>query len=154
MLEDAEDWPAWWSWLRQVELVSSGDEQRRGTVIRNQVSTPLGYRLTYDGTTRRSIPPRLVEFDATGDLVGRGQFLLETNSDGSTTVVFNWLVETPRWWMNLTTPVARPVFAWNHNRIMSDFAMGVGSVIDARVTDIDNVALRPGDPGFWVMPPP
>lgn len=154
VLEEAEDWPAWWSWLRRVELLSSGDENGLGAVIRNRVSTPLGYRLTYDGATRRSIRPRLVEFETTGDLVGRGQFLLEPNGDGSTTLVFNWLVETPLWWMNLITPLARPVFAWNHHRIMSDFAEGVGSVIDAHVTGIDNVALRPGDPGFWVMPSP
>ena len=131
VLEDAESWPDWWRWLVHIELIREGDDAGIGAVIRSRVTTPLGYRLTYDGTTRRSTPPALIEFDSAGDLVGSGQFTLHEVRPELTTVVFNWLVETPRWWMNATAPIARPLFSWNHHRLMTDFALGIGSVLDA-----------------------
>ena len=38
--------------------------------------------------------------------------------DGATAVLFEWRVHTTRWWMNALAPVARPVFRWNHDRLM------------------------------------
>ena len=37
---------------------------------------------------------------------------------GATAVLFEWRVHTTRWWMNAFAPIARPVFRWNHDRLM------------------------------------
>jgi hypothetical protein len=33
-------------------------------------------------------------------------------------VLYEWNVTTSKRWMNLVAPVARPVFAWNHDVVM------------------------------------
>ena len=152
VLEDAEAWPDWWRWLERIELIREGDNKGIGTIIRSRVTTPLRYRLTYDGTTRRSNPPDLIEFDATGDLVGRGQFRLHETGGSHTKVVFTWMVETPKWWMNAVAPIARPMFTWNHHRLMEDFAIGIGSVLGVPVTGVENRRLRPDQTGYGVFP--
>lgn len=152
ILDDPESWPQWWRWLRLVEILDRGDDDGLGAIIRNAVGTPLGYRLTYDATIRRRIEPALLDFDASGDLVGRGQFLIDQDGEHETTVAFNWLVETPKWWMNLTAPLARPVFSWNHDRLMTDFARGLAARSGGEATQLRNRTLRPRDPGFYVLP--
>ena len=33
-------------------------------------------------------------------------------------MLFEWRVRTTRRWMNVLAPIARPVFRWNHDRLM------------------------------------
>ena len=35
-----------------------------------------------------------------------------------TAVVYEWNVSTTKPWMNLLAPIARPLFAWNHDWVM------------------------------------
>jgi hypothetical protein len=48
---------------------------------------------------------------------------------GVTTVRYKWRVETTRWWMNLLAPIARPVFRWNHDRLMRNGSMGLAGIL-------------------------
>jgi uncharacterized membrane protein len=152
VLDDPEAWPTWWRWLRSVAVLEEGDATGIGKTVRNEVATPLGYRLTYYGTTRHRRERNLLEFDATGDLVGQGQFRSGSNSEHTTEIVFNWLVETPKWWMNLAARLARPVFAWNHNRLMSDFALGLAGAAGGSLIEVSNEAIRPDRPEFYQLP--
>lgn len=152
VLQHPESWDNWWKWLKEVEEVESGDESGVGAVIRNEVGTPIGYRLTYVATTTRTVEPTLIEFSAEGDLVGRGQFRLDPQGGGETGVVLNWLVETVKWWMNLAAPIGRPVFSWSHARLMRDFAQGLASAAGASVGPVSDRALSPSDPGFFQLP--
>jgi|FLYL01.1.fsa_nt_gi hypothetical protein len=147
VLQRSEDWPSWWRWLLGAEILDEGDEAGLGRTVRNTVSTPVGYRLTYVGRVTNLVERRLIEFDASGDLAGTGRFLIASDGHRSM-IVFDWLVDTTRWWMNLLAPVARPAFSWNHNRLMTDFARGLAEVTGATLIHVENRSLAPTDPGF------
>jgi hypothetical protein len=36
----------------------------------------------------------------------------------TTAVTYEWDVETTTRWLSMLAPVARPLFAWNHDRVM------------------------------------
>ena len=55
--------------------------------------------------------------EAAGDLRGTGCWRL-FEQDGVTAVVYDWDVRTGKRWMNLLTPLARPVFEYNHDTVM------------------------------------
>lgn len=151
VLRTPEHWATWWKWLKKVDAVETGDETGVGAVISNSVATPFGYRLSYLATTTRTVEPELIEFDAGGDLIGRGQFKLIQTGDHQTRIVLNWLVETVKWWMNLTAPLARPVFSWSHTRLMTDFAEGLAEASGATLLRIDNHPVGSAEPGFYEL---
>jgi hypothetical protein len=41
-----------------------------------------------------------------------------TPSGGGTLVRYDWQVEATKGWMRLLAPLARPMFAWNHDVII------------------------------------
>ena len=65
---------------------------------------------------------------------------------------FLWLVETPKWWMNLLSPVARPAFTWNHDKLMTEFGRGLATTTGGTMTSIENVASKPGSPASTRLP--
>lgn len=143
---------SWWRWLREVEVMDEGDERGVGARFRHQVGTPLLYRVSYEGEVTRVVEPSLAEFEASGDFVGTGQFRLRPTEDGGTDLAFTWLVATPTLWMSLLGWVARPVFVWNHHRLMSDFAKDLAATTDADVLDVRHRMVKRTDPGFYRLP--
>ena len=152
VLARSEEWIGWWRWLKEVEVLNEGNDKGIGRRVRHEVSSPLGYRLGYIGLITRAAEPVMSRFEAEGDLEGRGQFAIEKTDRDSTLIVFHWLVETPKTWMNLLAPVARPIFVWNHHRLMSDFARDLAEACSAELLDVENESLDPADEGFFKMP--
>jgi len=65
---------------------------------------------------------------------GRGLWQLTT--EGSETVVrYDWNVVTTKRWMNILSPIARPLFEWNHNVVMSWGAKGLEHRLSASVVE-------------------
>ena len=120
----SKDWPMWWKGVESVVEVRKGDESGVGSVHRYTWKSKLPYRLSFDMETIRVEPPLLLEGIATGELQGRG--LWQLSSEGRETIVrYDWKVETTKQWMNLLAPLARPLFEWNHNVVMSWGAEGL-----------------------------
>jgi hypothetical protein len=69
---------------------------------------------------------------ATGELAGTGSWRLYED-DGSTAVLFEWRVQTTRRWMNLLAPFARPLFRWNHDRLMRAGGRGLARRLGAEL---------------------
>jgi len=70
-----------------------------------------------------------MEGRAIGELQGVGQWQL--SHDGEvTTARYDWKVETTRAWMNLLTPIARPLFKWNHDVVMAWGREGLAKELD------------------------
>ncbi len=67
--------------------------------------------------TTRVEPVSLIEGRAIGELQGVGRWQLSTDGE-TTTVRYDWKVETSKGWMNVIAPLARPFFSWNHNVVM------------------------------------
>ena len=116
-LAHSERWPEWWHGVTRVEDIEPGDEHGVGNVRRYTFRSQLPYDLTFTMRSTLVEPPWRLEGQASGDLVGVGRWVL-TESGIGVTVRYEWQVGTTEWWMNLLSPVARPLFAWNHDVIM------------------------------------
>lgn len=130
----SKEWPAWWKGVESVSEIRSGDQNGVGSVHRYTWKSKLPYRLSFDMKTIRIEPPLLLEGIAVGELQGRG--LWQLTADGNDTVVrYYWSVETTKRWMNLLSPIARPLFEWNHDVVMSWGAKGLAKRLGARVVE-------------------
>ena len=86
--------------------------------------------------TTRIEPPHLLEGHATGALEGVGRWRL-FEDDSSTAVIYEWNVHTTRPWMNLLAPIARPIFAWNHDWVMRNGGTGLASLLGCELLASD-----------------
>ena len=68
------------------------------------------------------------------ELQGRGLWQLSTEN-GETIVRYDWNVETTKRWMILLSPIARPLFEWNHNVVMSWGAQGLAQRLGTSVIE-------------------
>jgi hypothetical protein len=151
-LTAVRDWPAWWRWLRRIDVVREAKaDDGVGAIYRNHVRAPTGYGFVYTTEIVGVDHLHWIDVLSSGDIVGRGRFLVTEGMAGEVDVSFAWLVETPKWWMNLLAPIARPAFTWNHDRLMTDFGRGLATASGAMLVRSRNTALRPGSPGFYEM---
>jgi hypothetical protein len=114
----SERWPEWWRGLMQVVELERGDEDGVGNLRRYTWQGMLPYRITFDIRTTRISEPELLQGAASGDLEGTGTWRIH-DEDGITSIRCHWEVSTTKRWMNLVAPLARPLFRWNHDRIMA-----------------------------------
>jgi uncharacterized protein YndB with AHSA1/START domain len=132
-LYDSERWPEWWRGVERVQVLERGGEDRVGELSRYTWKSKLPYRLEFDMRTTRVEEPHLVEGAAKGELTGTGRWRLFSGQDGTTAVTYEWNVETTARWMNALAPLARPVFAWNHDYVMHNGAEGLARRLGARL---------------------
>jgi len=130
----SEKWPAWWQGVESVSEIRKGDGNGVGSIHRYTWKSKLPYRLSFDMETVRIEPPRLLEGIARGELQGRGLWQLSTEGD-ETLVRYDWRVETTKQWMNLLAPMARPLFEWNHDVVMSWGAKGLAARLGTTVVE-------------------
>ena len=129
---DSERWPDWWRGVERVVELEPAGEDGTGQVARYTWKSRLPYELTFIVRSTRSERPHLLEGEASGELAGTGRWRL-FESGGATAVLYEWDVHTTRPWMNLLAPIARPVFAWNHDYVMRNGAVGLARLLDARL---------------------
>jgi uncharacterized protein YndB with AHSA1/START domain len=125
---DQESWPSWWRGVEEAEKVREGEASGVGTVSRLVWRSRLPYRIEFEVTTRRVERPHLMEGHAVGELTGTGRWRL-WEERGVTAVTYEWNVATTRAWMNLVAPIARPVFEWNHDWVMSRGGEGIARLL-------------------------
>jgi uncharacterized protein YndB with AHSA1/START domain len=129
-IDDAAAWPRWWKGVTRADLVEEGDEDGVGRLWRFTWRSRLPYDLSFYSRVVRREPPHLLEGHADGELIGVGRWRLY-DGPGGTAVVYEWDVRTSRAWMNRAAPVARPLFAWNHDAVMRQGAEGLARLLDA-----------------------
>ena len=139
---EADRWPEWWRGVVASERVVEGDEIGIGQVGRYTWRSRLPYDLDFEMTTTRVEKPHLLEGEAQGELAGVGRWRLfeEEGADGDgpvTAVVYEWNVHTSKPWMNLLSPIARPVFEWNHDWVMRNGGEGLASLLGCRLLAAD-----------------
>lgn len=120
----AELWPSWWQGVVSVEDQQEGDAQGIGAVRRFTWKSRLPHSLTFDAKVVRVEAPVLLEASVSGELQGSGLWQLSSEGD-DTMVRYDWKVSATKAWMRLLAPVARPLFAWNHNVVMGWGAEGL-----------------------------
>ena len=135
---ESEHWPQWWRGMVASEVLAEGDELGVGQVARYTWRSRLPYVLDFQMTTARVSKPHLLEGEAQGELAGVGRWRLfeENGTVGDapmTAVVYEWNVRTTKPWMNLLSPIARPVFAWNHDWLMRNGGEGLAKLLGCRL---------------------
>jgi uncharacterized protein YndB with AHSA1/START domain len=135
-LHDSADWPQWWRGVERVEEIEPGGADGVGQLSRYTWKSKLPYELVFDMRTTRVERPHLTEGEATGELAGIGRWRLYED-DGTTAVVYEWSVHTTKAWMNLLAPLARPVFAWNHDWVMAHGGEGLARLLGCRLLASD-----------------
>lgn len=113
----SEFWPKWWKGVESVVELKRGDKNGIGSVRRYTWTSLLPYNLTFDMRTVRVEPLSIIEAVATGELEGKGLWQFSVDRTG-TVARYDWEVETMKLWMNILSPLARPLFKWNHDVVM------------------------------------
>jgi hypothetical protein len=133
---DSERWPQWWRGVEEAEKLSEGDERGVGQRGRYVWKAKLPYRVNFEIVTTKVEAPHLLEGDADGELAGIGRWRLFEHQ-GVTAVLYEWNVHTTRWWMNMLAPVARPVFAANHDHVMRHGGEGIARLLGVPLLALD-----------------
>jgi hypothetical protein len=133
---ESERWPEWWRGVLESEKLKEGDAQGVGQEGRYVWKSKLPYRLEFVIKTTHVERPRLLQGDASGELAGIGRWRLFAEGP-ITAVVYEWKVRTTKPWMNLLTPIARPIFAVNHHYVMRNGGEGLAKLLGARLLAID-----------------
>jgi hypothetical protein len=141
-IRDMDSWPLWWKYVKKVELIRSGDANDIGSVRRIYWSTALPYKLSFDLELLSIDQHKRIEGKAFGDLAGLGIWTFETKGD-LTLVRYDWIVSTTKKWMNIFAPVARPLFSWNHDKVMQAGYDGLMTRLH-----LTNQILRQDSPAF------
>ena len=128
---DSAAWPRWWKGVRSAVKLREGDERDVGAVWRYTWRSRLPYNLAFEMETTQVEPPHLLAGRARGELRGTGTWRLFEGP--GTAVVYEWDVETTKDWMNALAPVARPVFAWNHDVVMRQGGESLARLLRARL---------------------
>jgi uncharacterized protein YndB with AHSA1/START domain len=129
---DSESWPRWWRGVERVVEVAPGDADGVGQLARYTWKSKLPYELEFEMLTTRVERPQLIEGEASGELTGNGRWRL-LEQGGLTAVLYEWNVATTRGWMNVLAPLARPVFAWNHDWVMRNGGEGIARLLGCRL---------------------
>lgn len=131
-IHDQARWPEWWRGVREASELRPGEPSGVGTVSRLIWRSRLPYDLAFEVTTQRVEPPHLMVGHAVGELAGSGTWRL-FERDGVTAVIYDWDVRTTKAWMNLLSPVARPLFERNHDWVMARGAEGIARLLGCRL---------------------
>jgi carbon monoxide dehydrogenase subunit G len=118
VIADAEAWTEWWPGVTSSIEVHRGDERRVGSRHRVAWRSFVPYTVGFEFEVEEVDEPVYMSGRATGALEGTGVWRLYEER-GVTAVTYDWQVRTTRAWMNAAAPVARPVFAWNHDWVMA-----------------------------------
>jgi hypothetical protein len=130
VLHDAVAYPTWWKGVEAVERIEPGGEDSIGAVDRYVWKSKLPYELEFHSRTVRVERPYLMEGHASGELEGEGRWRLWENPAG-VCVTYEWNVGTTAAWMNALAPLAKPVFAWNHDYVMRNGGEGLARRVGA-----------------------
>lgn len=131
-IEDVTGWPEWWRGVEAVAELGGGNGERVGSRYRVRWRSFVPYSVEFVFEVERVDLPEAMSGRATGDLEGTGAWRLVERA-GVTAVTYDWRVDTTRRWMNAVAPVARPIFAFNHDWVMARGGEGLARRLDVEL---------------------
>ena len=141
MLVEPESWLDDWADAFQVERIHHGDADGRGRAFAATVRAPLGHHLSARITTAAVDRPHRLDMVSSGDLEGAGRWDL-AHADGVTAVWFDWDVRTTPRWIDVVTPVLRPLFERSHHLVVRNAARAAAASLDAELLLARSRAVR------------
>lgn len=143
-LSQPEQWPSWWSYVKQVELLEQGDSDDMGSLRKVVWGTALPYSIHLLIRTLQVEKPHTIAVATQGDLQALGCWQLASNAQG-TWVTYIWQVQLEKAWMRYFALVLKPLFAWNHHYVMQAGANALAQRLDAKLISYTRLA-NPSQP--------
>ncbi|MEC4746942.1 polyketide cyclase / dehydrase and lipid transport [Methylomicrobium sp. Wu6] len=122
-----ERWPSWWRYVARVEETAAGNATSGVDNVRRYLwRTCLPYDLAIDLRVTKMRTYHYLAVQVTGDLIGSGNCSMTyRENEAATELIFVWNVSLVKAWMKLVAGVARPLFVWNHSRVMKSGEQGL-----------------------------
>jgi Polyketide cyclase / dehydrase and lipid transport len=139
---ETERWPDWWQGVKVAERLRRGDDSADdagdgvGSIHRYVWRSRLPYDIEFHMRTTRVERPFALEGEADGDLRGTGRWRL-WEGPGATAITYEWEVGTTIPWMNVLSPLGRPVFHWSHDHVMRNGGVGLAKLLGVRLLVCD-----------------
>lgn len=134
-------WPQWWPGVLWVKQIRPGGTDGIGDVRRYAWRSFLPYTLVFDMELLYIEPQSALHGMAHGEVEGLGRWAL-ADGNGTTRVHYDWNVRTTRRFVNLLSPLARPLIERNHHAIMRQGAHGLARRLNARLLGEHSRTLR------------
>ena len=138
-LLDAEAWPAWWPGVECLATLDPGGADGLGARRVWRCRGALPYRLRFTTQVTCVEPMQRIAGVVEGELEGRGCCRL-WREQGLACVRHDWQVRTTPAWMNRLSPLARPLFCWNHDALMRAGGRGLARRLRSRAADAATMA--------------
>lgn len=136
VITDSLSWPQWWSDFQDVQDIRQGDSHGLGSIRRYTLRSPFGYRLSFDLQVNDIKEPSLIAGQASGDLEGTGIWRLDAEN-GQTRIECHWKVHTTKPWMNMLAFILKPVFIYNHKKVMANGARNFAEKLGCEVSVLE-----------------
>ncbi|HET9874059.1 MAG TPA: SRPBCC family protein [Propionibacteriaceae bacterium] len=121
MVTALSEWPRWWPSLSEVVERSRGEHHSEW---RFTFRTRLPYSMGFDALIARDEAGHRGAATVKGRVVGDATWHVSP-IEGGALVHFRWVVQPQPVWMRVLSPLARPVFIWNHHAVMAEGAEGL-----------------------------
>lgn len=118
LLSRPEDFVHWWAPVYlNVQELSAGDADGVGRTLALRTRGKLPYTLNWQARALERERPHRMVIEAQGDLEGRGEWFLSQDGDW-VDARYDWTVRITRPWMQLLSPLLKPVYEANHRWAM------------------------------------
>lgn len=114
-LERFDQYPRWWSWLREFDADGSG--LASGLVLHGRVVPPVPYPFRVAVTIVESSWPELLTARLDGGLTGSARVRLEDRC-GDTRVACDWTLQMTDRALRLAARTVPGALAWGHDRVV------------------------------------
>jgi hypothetical protein len=109
-----EDFPVWWTWLREFE----SDGLHVGSHTECVIRAPLPYALRVTIDVEQAVRPEMVATRISGDLDGPARLELSPTASGCAARLV-WSLELREPWLARLARFTRPVLTWAHDRVIT-----------------------------------
>ena len=130
---DPARWPEFWPGLEAVHLVDGPGGGAEGSTYEFVFKSFLPYTVTMKGKIVEVEPARREVMKTKGELEGTGVFTIDVPREGVSRTQLKWDTRTTVAWMNLTAPIFRGLFEWNHDFLMRMAGNGLSEAMGAPV---------------------
>jgi uncharacterized protein YndB with AHSA1/START domain len=118
LIANMATYPTWWGKVyKEVQPIGNVAGLAVGNEYRIHSKGYLPYHLYFTVRIEALEPPHRVLISASGDFIGTGEWTVKPNGE-MTEANLDWRISTGKSLLNLLAPVARPLFATNHNWAM------------------------------------
>ena len=135
-IHDSTHWPLWWKGVVEVKELQKGDIDGVGGIREYTWRSIMPYQLAFKMRLTELEKYKRMKGEAFGELEGMGEWFFE-EKNGISFVQYNWNVFTNKAWMNNLAFILKPVFAFNHNVVMSWGAKGLAKKLNAELVSFE-----------------